>query len=98
MRFATQSTLSLRCPKPSPTHNPLSQTRTDRGDESLRHDRGNTLYLANHIAPKWGKAYLQDVRTVDVELWLHTLKFAPGTRSKIRNITSAVSNHAIRHE
>jgi integrase len=58
----------------------------------------NTLYLANHIAPKWGTMYLQDVRTVDVELWLHTLAFAPGTRSKIRNIMSAVFNHAIRHE
>jgi integrase len=42
--------------------------------------------------------YLQDVRTVDVELWLHTLTFTPGTRSKIRNIMSAVFNHAIRHE
>jgi site-specific recombinase XerD len=58
----------------------------------------NTLYLTNHIVPKWGTSYLQDVRTVDVELWLHTLKFAPGTRSKIRNIMSAVFNHAIRHE
>jgi len=58
----------------------------------------NTLYLTNHIAPKWGTMYLQDVRTVDVELWLHTLTFAPGTRSKIRNIMSAVFNHAIRHE
>jgi integrase len=58
----------------------------------------NTLYLANHIVPKWGTMYLQDVRTVDVELWLHTLTFAPGTRSKIRNIMSAVFNHAIRHE
>src|SRR3984957_11191281 len=58
----------------------------------------NTHYLTNHIAPKWGAMYLQDVRTVDVELWLHSLTFAPGTRSKIRNIMSAVFNHAIRHE
>ena len=35
---------------------------------------------------------------MDVELWLHTLTFAPGTRSKIHNIMSAVFNHAIRHE
>ena len=35
---------------------------------------------------------------MDVELWLHTLTFAPGTRSKIRNIMSAVFIHAIRHE
>lgn len=58
----------------------------------------NTLYLTNHIVPKWGTMYLQDVRTVDVELWLHPLTFAPGTRSKIRNIMLAVFNHAIRHE
>jgi site-specific recombinase XerD len=42
--------------------------------------------------------YLTDVRTVDVELWLNSLPFAPGTRSKIRNIMSVVFNHAIRHE
>jgi integrase len=58
----------------------------------------NTHYLTNHIVPKWGAIYLTDVRTVDVELWLHSLPFAPGTRSKIRNIMSAVFNHAIRHE
>jgi integrase len=58
----------------------------------------NSLYLANHIVPKWGTEYLQDVRTVDVELWLNSLPFAPGTRSKIRNILSAVFNHAIRQE
>ena len=58
----------------------------------------NTHYLANHIVPQWGAMYLQDVRTVDVELWLHTLQLAPGTRSKIRNIMSAVFNHAIRQE
>jgi integrase len=58
----------------------------------------NTHYLTNHIEPKWGAMYLQDVRTVDVELWLHSLTFAPGTRSKIRNIMSVVFNHAIRHE
>jgi integrase len=58
----------------------------------------NSLYLANHILPKWGTVCLQDVRTVDVELWLNSLRFAPGTRSKIRNIMSAVFNHAIRQE
>jgi site-specific recombinase XerD len=61
-------------------------------------NEANTPYLANHIVPKWGTMYLQDVRTVDVEKWLHTLVFAPGTRSEIRNIISAVFNHAIRQE
>jgi site-specific recombinase XerD len=57
-----------------------------------------SLYLSNHIAPKWGEKWLSDVRTVDVEEWLHSLPYAPATRSKIRNIMSAVFNHAIRHE
>ncbi len=58
----------------------------------------NTHYLTNRIVPKWGALYLSDIRTVDVEFWLHSLQYAPGTRSKIRNIMSAVFNHAIRHE
>ena len=48
----------------------------------------NTHYLTNQIVPKWGTMYLHDVRTVYVELWLHFLTFAPGTRSKIRNMRS----------
>lgn len=58
----------------------------------------NSLYLAKHISPKWGALLLPDVRTVDVEKWLYTMTLAPGTRSKIRNIMSAVFNHAIRNE
>ena len=57
-----------------------------------------SIYLTNHVVPKWGNASLSDVRTVEVEQWLHSLPYAPATRSKIRNIMSAVFNHAIRHE
>jgi exoribonuclease II len=57
-----------------------------------------SIYLTNHIAPKWGEKWLSDVRTVEVEEWLHALSYAPATKSKIRNIMSAVFNHAIRHE
>jgi integrase len=35
---------------------------------------------------------------VEVEKWLRSLNYAPGTRSKIRNIMSALFNHAMRHE
>jgi hypothetical protein len=56
------------------------------------------IYLTNHIAPKWGEKWLSDVRTVEVEEWLHFLPNAPATKSKIRNIMSAVFNHAIRYE
>lgn len=57
-----------------------------------------SIYLSNHVVPKWGNASLSDVRTVDVEQWLHSLPYAPATRSKIRNIMSALFNHGIRHE
>ena len=57
-----------------------------------------SIYLTNHIAPKWGEKWLSDVRTVEVEEWLHALPYAPATKSKIRNIMSAVFNHAIRYE
>jgi len=57
-----------------------------------------TIYLARHVGPKWGVKRLSDVRTVEVEEWLHSLEYAPATKSKIRNIMSALFNHAIRHE
>ena len=55
-------------------------------------------YLKRHIEPKWGARLLKDVRTVEVEKWLHSLQYSPGTRTKIRNIMSALFNHAMRHE
>jgi integrase len=55
-------------------------------------------YLKRHIETHWGSRLLTDVRTVEVEKWLHSLRYAPGTRSKIRNIMSALFNHAMRHE
>jgi integrase len=57
-----------------------------------------SIYLSNHIVPKWGDVWLSDVRTVEVEQWLHSLAYAPATRSKIRNIMSALFNHGIRQE
>ena len=60
--------------------------------------QSSSLYLKNHVVPKWGDLLLSEVRTVQVEEWLDSLPFAPGTRSKIRNIMSAIFNHAIRYE
>ncbi|MCU1224869.1 MAG: integrase family protein [Edaphobacter sp.] len=57
-----------------------------------------SIYLSRHIVPKWGDVWLSDIRTVEVEQWLHSLPYAPATRSKIRNIMSALFNHGIRHE
>ena len=55
-------------------------------------------YLDNWIVPRWGSYCLADVKTVAVEEWLGSLSLAAGTKAKIRNIMSAIFNHAIRHE
>lgn len=55
-------------------------------------------YLRLHILPRWGMQKLTEVRTVAVEGWLNSLSFAPATKTKLRNILSAVFSHGIRHE
>jgi integrase len=55
-------------------------------------------YLTNWIVPKWGNCLLSKVGTVAVEEWLDSMKSAPGTRAKIRNVMSAVFTHAMRYE
>jgi integrase len=55
-------------------------------------------YLKLHIVPQWGSYKLSAVRTIAVEEWLNSLPLAPGTRTKIRNIMSAVFTHGIRYE
>jgi integrase len=55
-------------------------------------------YLDNWILPRWGSYRVTDVKAVAVEEWLGSLSAAAGTKAKIRNIMSAVFNHAIRHE
>ena len=55
-------------------------------------------YLTNWISPRWGKHRISEIKTVAVENWLGTIPRADGTKAKIRNIMSAVFNHAVRHE
>ena len=55
-------------------------------------------YLALHILPKWQDYKLSEVKTVAVEQWLDSMDYAPATKTKLRNIMSAVYSHGIRHE
>jgi integrase len=55
-------------------------------------------YLDNWILPRWQNHKLSQVKPVAVEAWLDSIKRARGTRAKIRNIMSAVFNHAMRYE
>ena len=63
----------------------------------------HTVYIDRYVLPKWGACRLSEIRTVAVETWLDSLSLeplslAPATRTKIRNIMSAVFSHGIRHE
>jgi integrase len=53
--------------------------------------------LETHILPRWQDCRLQDVRAISVESWLNELPLAPATRSKTRNIMSALYEHAMRY-
>lgn len=65
---------------------------------------GYKNYIEIHVLPKWGKHNLSAVKSVEVEAWLRCLKTArgkvasPGTRTKIRNLMSAMFSHGIRYE
>jgi integrase len=56
-----------------------------------------TLLLKSRIEPKWGTERIDRIRAVDVEQWLRSLDYAPGSKSKIKNIMSAVFAHAKRY-
>ncbi len=55
-------------------------------------------YLGNWILLRWRSYKLSDVKTVAMEEWLGSLPLAAATKAKLRNIMSALFNHAIRHE
>ncbi|MGA9241912.1 MAG: site-specific integrase [Silvibacterium sp.] len=55
-------------------------------------------FLNLYVLPKWKDHKLSDVKAVAVEKWLDGLDLAPGTRTKIRNLMSAVYSHGIRYE
>src|SRR5437868_337329 len=55
-------------------------------------------YLDLWILPKWGNKLYDSIKTMQVEEWLGTIERPNGTKSKIRNIMSALWTHAQRHE
>src|SRR5271168_4062908 len=76
----------------------------DEEAKSFAPQRTNKDFLRLYIEPHWGSCKLREVRAVAVEKWLKNLTkkdgepFARPTKAKIRNIMSAVFNHAIRYE
>lgn len=60
--------------------------------------RAYEAYIKRWIVPHWGCLRLSEVRTMEVESWLHRLPLAKSSCAKIRNILSVLFNHACRHE
>jgi integrase len=57
------------------------------------------VYLRKWILPEWEREYLHNIKPIVVEQWLRSLdQLSGGSKSKIRNIMSAVFSHAIRYE
>ena len=56
-----------------------------------------STFLSTYVEPKWYAVRLDQVKPVEVESWLRSLKLAPATKSKIRNILSALFSHARRY-
>jgi len=56
------------------------------------------IYIDRFVTPKWGGCKISEVKTVAVERWLESLPLAPGSKTKIRNIMSAIYSHGIRNE
>lgn len=78
--------------------------RAELPSKAYSTQEGYKNYIEIHVLPKWGKHSLSAVKSVEVEAWLRCLKTArnkpasPGTRTKIRNLMSAMFSHAIRFE
>jgi integrase len=51
-----------------------------------------------YIEPRWGHYHLSDVRTMQVEEWLHSLQLAPASKTKIKSAFSVLYSHAFRYE
>ena len=71
---------------------------SEDGGKSFATRTAYQFYLKGWIVPQWGNYSLSDIHTVAVEEWLKTVPLAPGSRAKIRNIMSALFNHAMRYE
>ena len=82
--------------------NELCDPEINRSETTI--DNYLTLFRA-YIIPKWGKIALEEVKTVAVESWLHSLKkahsekpLAPASKAKVKSAMYSLFDHAMRHE
>ena len=70
----------------------------DLGEEGKAYSTRNRCnsVLNKWVLPYWQARKINEVRTVEIEIWLHALDLARGTKAKIRKTLGLLFNHAIR--
>jgi integrase len=66
--------------------------------------KNNKMYIRNWINPKWSGEIAADMKTMEIETWLHGLKrengteLTDGTKAKLKGIMSTIFSHGVRWE
>lgn len=78
-------------------HYRLKETSMDNHEGKRRSTKlGYISNLENYIVPRWGDYPPGRVTAVEVEEWLKSLRLAPGSRAKVRNVLSMIFRHGMR--
>jgi len=56
----------------------------------------NKLYIKNWINPAWNGCTANEMKTMELESWLHSIERPDGTKLKIKGIMSAIFSHGVR--
>lgn len=60
--------------------------------------KGNKNYITNWIEPAWADKPACEMKTMQIETWLHAIDRPDGTKLKIKVIMSAIFSHGVRWE
>ena len=58
----------------------------------------NKMYISNWIDPAWHGFLANEMKTMEVESWLHSIHRPDGTKLKVKGIMSAIFSHGVRWE
>ena len=58
----------------------------------------NLGYIKNWIEPKWHYGLACEMKTMEIEVWLHSITRPDGTKLKIKGIMSTIFSHGVRWE
>jgi integrase len=67
-----------------------------RASKSTR--TGNKNYIKNWIEPAWRDQLACNMKTMQIEAWLHSIDRPNGTKLKIKGIMSTIFSHGVRWE